>query len=61
MNIKPAYEKKGASLEIEKVAEVRHLKKSFGDQIVLRDLNLDLFDRENLVILGRSGTGNQCS
>ncbi|WP_276372534.1 ATP-binding cassette domain-containing protein [Chryseolinea sp. H1M3-3] len=41
----------------EKVAEVRHLKKSFGDLKVLRDLNLDLYDRENLVILGRSGTG----
>jgi phospholipid/cholesterol/gamma-HCH transport system ATP-binding protein len=57
MNIKTAYETKDASLEIEKVAEVRHLKKSFGDLKVLRDLNLDLFDRENLVILGRSGTG----
>lgn len=41
----------------EKVAEVRHLKKSFGDIKVLRDFNLDLFERENLVILGRSGTG----
>jgi phospholipid/cholesterol/gamma-HCH transport system ATP-binding protein len=57
MNIKTAYGKKGASIESEKVAEVRHLKKSFGDLKVLRDLNLDLFDRENLVILGRSGTG----
>lgn len=57
MNPKMAYETKGASLENEKVAEVRHLKKSFGDLTVLRDINLDLFDRENLVILGRSGTG----
>jgi phospholipid/cholesterol/gamma-HCH transport system ATP-binding protein len=57
MNPKIAYETNGASLENEKVAEVRHLKKSFGDLTVLRDINLDLFDRENLVILGRSGTG----
>jgi phospholipid/cholesterol/gamma-HCH transport system ATP-binding protein len=42
---------------LEKVVEIRHLKKSFGDLKVLTDFNLDLFDRENLVILGRSGTG----
>jgi phospholipid/cholesterol/gamma-HCH transport system ATP-binding protein len=40
-----------------KVVEIRHLKKSFGEIKVLRDLNLDLYNRENLVILGRSGTG----
>src|SRR5690348_10233199 len=39
------------------VATVRHLYKSFGDRAVLRDANLDLFERENLVILGKSGTG----
>ena len=53
MNTKTAYTTNGASLENEKVAEVRHLKKSFGDLHVLRDLNLDVFDPENLVILGR--------
>jgi phospholipid/cholesterol/gamma-HCH transport system ATP-binding protein len=57
MTTKPAYETIGESVQREKVVEVRHLKKSFGDLKVLRDLNLDLFDRENLVILGRSGTG----
>ncbi len=41
----------------EKVVEVRNLEKSFGDMKVLRDVNLDLYDRENLVILGRSGSG----
>jgi phospholipid/cholesterol/gamma-HCH transport system ATP-binding protein len=41
----------------EKVVEIRNLRKSFGDLKVLTDFNLDLFDRENLVILGRSGTG----
>jgi len=40
-----------------KVVEIRHLKKSFGDRVVLDDVNLDLYEKENLVILGRSGTG----
>lgn len=40
-----------------KVVEIRHLEKSFGSQKVLRDVNLDLYDQENLVVLGRSGTG----
>jgi phospholipid/cholesterol/gamma-HCH transport system ATP-binding protein len=39
------------------VASVRNLQKSFGDLAVLRDVNLDLYAGENLVILGRSGTG----
>src|SRR5215212_8419833 len=39
------------------VASIRHLQKSFGDREVLKDINLDLFESENLVILGRSGTG----
>src|SRR5689334_15758933 len=41
----------------EPVVKIRHLKKSFGDKTVLSDVNLDLYHRENLVILGRSGTG----
>lgn len=40
-----------------KVAEVRDLYKSFGDNKVLVGLNLDLYQKENLVILGKSGTG----
>ena len=39
------------------VASLRHVKKSFGDMEVLRDISLDLFQNENLVILGRSGSG----
>lgn len=39
------------------VVRIRHLKKSFGETHVLRDINLDLHTSENLVILGRSGTG----
>jgi phospholipid/cholesterol/gamma-HCH transport system ATP-binding protein len=39
------------------VASIRDLYKSFGDREVLKGVNLDLYQGENLVILGRSGTG----
>jgi phospholipid/cholesterol/gamma-HCH transport system ATP-binding protein len=39
------------------VIEMRHLKKSFGNNHVLRDINLIINKGENLVILGQSGTG----
>jgi phospholipid/cholesterol/gamma-HCH transport system ATP-binding protein len=39
------------------VASIRDLYKSFGDREVLRGVNLDVYEGENLVILGRSGTG----
>lgn len=41
----------------EKVIEIRNLKKSFGDNHVLRGVNLDLYKGENVVVLGKSGTG----
>jgi phospholipid/cholesterol/gamma-HCH transport system ATP-binding protein len=41
----------------EVVAKITHLRKSFGDREVLKDINLELYQSENLVILGRSGTG----
>lgn len=40
-----------------KVAEVKDLHKAFGDKKVLDGVSLSLHERENLVILGRSGTG----
>lgn len=39
------------------IVEMQHLKKSFGNNHVLRDINLILNKGENLVILGQSGTG----
>jgi phospholipid/cholesterol/gamma-HCH transport system ATP-binding protein len=39
------------------VIEIRNLKKSFGIQEVLKDVSLQLFDGENLVVLGKSGSG----
>lgn len=41
----------------EVVIAITALKKSFGDYEVLRGANLQLFRGENLVVLGRSGTG----
>lgn len=39
------------------VISIRGLKKAFGDFEVLRGIDLDLYQGENLVVLGRSGTG----
>jgi phospholipid/cholesterol/gamma-HCH transport system ATP-binding protein len=43
--------------EDECVARIRNLKKSFGNRPVLNGVDLDLYQGENLVILGRSGMG----
>lgn len=39
------------------VITLRGISKSFGDNHVLRNVDLDLYRGENLVVLGRSGTG----
>lgn len=39
------------------VIKIRGLKKAFGERVVLRGVDLDVFKAENLVVLGRSGTG----
>lgn len=41
----------------EKVISIRGLYKSFGENHVLRGVDLDVHRRENVVVLGRSGTG----
>jgi phospholipid/cholesterol/gamma-HCH transport system ATP-binding protein len=41
----------------ETVISIRDLYKSFGDNHVLRGVNLDVHKGENVVVLGRSGTG----
>ncbi len=41
----------------EPVIEITHLKKSFANLIVLSDLSLQLNRGENLVVLGKSGSG----
>jgi phospholipid/cholesterol/gamma-HCH transport system ATP-binding protein len=37
--------------------KIRHLKKVFGDKVVLRDVNLDIYDGKITYILGLSGQG----
>ncbi len=37
--------------------EINHLKKSFGRLEVLKDISLKLYNGENLVVLGKSGSG----
>jgi phospholipid/cholesterol/gamma-HCH transport system ATP-binding protein len=39
------------------VIEIHNLKKSFGKQDVLKNVSLQLFNGENLVVLGKSGSG----
>lgn len=41
----------------ETVIDIKHLKKSFGSKDVLTDITLSVHRGENVVILGRSGTG----
>ncbi len=39
------------------LVKIRNLKKAFGSNLVLKGFNLDLFPNENVVILGKSGSG----
>lgn len=41
----------------ERVIEIKDLHVAFGDNYVLRGVDMDLYKGENLVVLGRSGTG----
>ncbi|WP_316739095.1 ABC transporter ATP-binding protein [Pedobacter aquatilis] len=52
MNIKPQ-----TDLSTEKVIEIKELSKAFGSYTVLERASLDLYKGENLVVLGKSGTG----
>jgi phospholipid/cholesterol/gamma-HCH transport system ATP-binding protein len=42
---------------LKQVIGINNLMKSFGDQEVLKNVSLQLFNGENLVILGKSGSG----
>ncbi|MFA5300942.1 MAG: ATP-binding cassette domain-containing protein [Lutibacter sp.] len=41
----------------EPMLEISHLKKRFGKMEVLKDVSLKLFNGENLIVLGKSGSG----
>src|SRR5665647_3073698 len=47
----------GNSISNRPVIEINNLKKSFGEQEVLLNVSLKLFKGENLVVVGKSGTG----
>ena len=51
--IKPLFDYEGRS----RVVEIEGLNKSFGDNHVLKNISMELYEGENLVVLGRSGTG----
>lgn len=42
---------------IEPILKIKDLKKSFGDNHVLNGFTLELFEGENLVLMGKSGSG----
>jgi phospholipid/cholesterol/gamma-HCH transport system ATP-binding protein len=44
-------------LKKEPVISIRGLYKSFGDTHILKDIDLDIYKAENMVVLGRSGAG----
>ena len=47
----------GQIINNEPVIEINNLKKSFGEQKVLENVSLKLFNGENLAVLGKSGIG----
>lgn len=42
---------------MKKIIDIIKLNKSFGDKDVLKDIDMSLYENENLVILGKSGSG----
>lgn len=49
--------KRASQRRKESVIQMRGVKKSFGDKAVLKDINMELYRGENLVVLGKSGQG----
>jgi len=43
--------------ELRSIIEITNLRKSFGDLEVLKSISLKLYEGENLVVLGKSGSG----
>ena len=50
-------EKQDMKTNEEPVISIKGLYKSFGELDILKDINLDVFKGENMVVLGRSGSG----
>jgi len=45
------------NINIEPILKIKDLKKNFGKNNVLNGFNMELFDGENLVVMGKSGSG----
>jgi len=45
------------SVNLKQVIDIKNLRKSFGNQEVLKNVSIKLFNGENLVVLGKSGSG----
>jgi phospholipid/cholesterol/gamma-HCH transport system ATP-binding protein len=45
------------TIEKKAIIEIKDLKKSYGDNHVLEGFNMELYEGENLVIMGKSGSG----
>ncbi len=43
--------------QTEAIIKARNLKKSFGENTIIKNVSFDLMKEENLVIMGKSGTG----
>ena len=41
----------------DKVIEIIGVKKQFGDNVVLKDINLDIHEKEVVTLIGSSGSG----
>ena len=50
-------EKQNTIANVEPVISIKGLYKSFGDLEILKDISLEVFKGENVVVLGRSGAG----
>jgi len=48
---------KPSSSNSEPIIDIKHLQMAFGTQEVLKNVSLQLFNGENLVVLGKSGSG----
>lgn len=58
MNTKQNIQESNETLNLKKpILEIKDLKKAFGNNHVLNGFNLQLFEGENLVIMGKSGSG----
>jgi len=58
MNTKQSEISTGSKMKNDKpIIEINNLRKSFGTQEVLKNVSLKLLESENLVVLGKSGSG----